>query len=117
MEIELDIYSPRWGHDDVYRFVFERDSLTFSMGPREGRFIWDERTDPVHDGEDLLDIFGNDSIYAPEAFVDGIVYAWKAWRNGDLSDENLNQEMQAWGEWLNTITRHKPRTDFWRGYF
>ena len=43
--------------------------------------------------------------------------AWKAWRNGDLNDVTVNQELQAVADWQNTITKTKPQTDFWSRYF
>lgn len=115
--VELRIYTPRWGHEDTYEFTLQQDDLLIRQGIKTARLVWQDNLDPKWEGESLTSILGNDSIYPPEVFDRCIEYAWKAWRNGDLSDAQVEQELLLLGEWLNTVTHHKPRSDFWRGYF
>lgn len=115
--IDLEIYSPRWGHDDTYSVHLTKDVMTITQGGRTARCTWLENLDPKWDGERLEGILNNDSIYPPAEFEDMFEYAWKAWRNGDINDKTVDQELQAVADWLNTITRTKPQTDFWGLYF
>lgn len=115
--VELQIYSPRWGHSDTYTFEMAREQMKISMGPRSTTCTWRENLDPLWGGEQLHDILRNDSIYPPEIFQSLIEHAWKSWRNGELDDQGVRTELQVVVEWLNKITEAKPRTDFWRKYF
>lgn len=117
MEVNLNIYSPRWGHDDVYKITLEKNKLSIDMVPRHAEANYRENLDPEWSGESLDAIFRNDMIYAPAVFQNCLEWAWLQWRNGEISDEAASQELQRLAEWLNTITRTKPRSDFWRQYF
>ncbi len=59
----------------------------------------------------------NDSIYAPEILKDLLEYVWISWRNKELNDVQVKQELKELEHWLNKITKSKPKSDFWRGYF
>lgn len=115
--VELEIFTPRWGHEDTYEVTLEQDALKIRQGIKTARLVWQENLDPKWEGESLTSIFGNDSIYPPVAFDGCLEYAWKAWRNGDLTGEAVAQELKALAEWLNLITKSKPRSSFWSGYF
>jgi len=117
MEIDLRIYSPRWGHDDTYRITLEQDRLSIDMQARHCEANYRENLDPEWSGEPLFHIFRNDSIYAPEVFQRCLEWAWLEWRNGNISDDDIVGEMEQLAEWLNTTTRAKPNSDFWRIYF
>jgi len=114
---ELNIFSPRRGHDDSYSFDFERDTLSVSMGPRRALCTWREDRDPLWAGEPLARMLANESICPPEDFEDFVCHVWQAWRRGDIQGEDAGTELRALVDWLNAITRAKPRTDFWRRYF
>jgi len=43
--------------------------------------------------------------------------AWLAWRSNELTDAELQDELIEVAQWINTITRAKPGTEFWRGFF
>ena len=112
-----EIYSPRWGHNDTYNFEFDQATLTIRFGPRVGTCTWQDGRDPVWTGESWEDMLRNDSIYPPGILQDLIEHLWKAWRNGDIRTDAVNNELQAVITWLNQITSAKPRTEFWRKYF
>lgn len=115
--VNLRIYSPRWGHDDTYSVNFERDFLEISMTPRTARADWRENQDPLWTGESLTRIMNNDSIYPPHNIQRLIEYAWISWRAGNISDQQIELELLQIQDWLNTITKSKPNTDFWNSYF
>lgn len=115
--VELNIYSPRWGHDDKYYVHLTKDMMTITQGGRNARCIWQENLDPKWEGEKLEKTLNNDSIYPPAEFEDMLEHAWKAWRDNHLDNTSINTELEAVADWLNTITKAKPNSDFWNSYF
>ena len=111
------IYSPRWGHEDTYKFEFTRDTMTISMTTRTAKCVWVENRDPRWEGESIEYILNNDSIYPPAILPILYEHLWTSWRNGEIDEAQVDAELQAVTEWLNEITRRKPRSDFWNAYF
>ena len=111
------IYSPRWGHDDTYSFVFAEDSLTINFAPRVAKCTWREGQDPTWTGEPFDEMLQNDSIYPPEILTRLMEHLWKSWRNGEIRDDAVNTELQEVITWLNQVTAAKPQSEFWRKYF
>jgi hypothetical protein len=68
-------------------------------------------------GHPLESILENDLIYPPTVFVRALVYAWQAWRNSELNDEQIQAEITMLCEWLNKVSESKPMTEFWRRKF
>ena len=115
--VELGIYSPRWGHEDVYKFALTKESMSISHMPRTIKCTWVENRDPEWSGEDLEKTLRNDSIYPPSILPDLFAHAWLSWRNGELDDQGVAIELKAIARWLNEITAAKPKTEFWKTYF
>lgn len=121
---QVSLFSPRWGTQDVYEFQLERKQMRIEKG---GTFYaicsWVEKRDPEWSGPDkferhpLVSILENDSIYPPTVFARAVVYAWRAWRSNELSDEQIQVEIAELCEWVNRISESKPKTDFWRSKF
>ena len=44
--VELDIFSPRWGHTDVYEVKLTLESLTIIQGVKRTKCTWKENIDP-----------------------------------------------------------------------
>jgi len=119
---EVSLYSPRWGHDDIYTIKLERTLLTFSNGnsalcsmDESGNLKWTGYRQGI--GNPLVEILENDSIYPPSVFVSGIEYAWMDWKNGILNDQNVQEEVQHLCEWVNTVSKSKPQSKFWLSKF
>ena len=112
-----EIYSPRWGHDDTYTFELSQEEMLISKGARKSKCVWQEDKDPIWQGESLDSHLRNDSIHAPVVFTDLLERLWLSWRNGEINDEAAQMELDAVIEWLNVLTRAKPKTEFWRRYF
>ena len=115
--VELRIFSPRWGHEDIYKLELKQNSLVITQGARSTKATWRENLDPEWNGETLEDILRNDSIYPPGIFQDLIEHAWLSWRNGELDSAAVDEELQALAKWLNDITNSKPRSEYWNKYF
>jgi hypothetical protein len=115
--VELRIFSPRWGHEDMYKLKLTRDSMVITQGARSTKCTWRENLDPEWSGESLRHTLENNSIYPPAILEDLIKHAWVSWRNSELDDSALNKELQAVAVWLNEITMAKPDTEFWHKFF
>ena len=120
---EMRLYSPRWGHEDAYHMQLERHQLSVRVLGNRAVCSWVEGFDPEwlgHSGgsrNPLEKILENDSIHPPSVFVRALEYAWIAWRDETLDDSQVKAELQALCDWLNTVSRNKPSSDFWRGIF
>ncbi len=117
VEAFADFYSPRWGQDDRYTFVFGMDELTIKHGARECAAVWSDNTDPQWSGEPIVGTMQNDSIYPPEGLESLIEHLWRGWRDGQLDAQQLQTELNAFADYINASTHAKPDTDFWRGIF
>lgn len=115
--IEVGLYSPRWGHEDQYKFLFRMDKLKISQGPSERTAEWIDGHDPVWKGRPLVEIMHNDLIWPPEGLEGLLEHIWQGWRNGHLTAEDMQREMGALAKYLNASTRAKPNTEFWKGVF
>lgn len=117
MTVKLEIYSPRWGHNDIYTIQLLKDMMIITQGAFEAKCIWRENIDSEWTGESLENILNNDSIYPPTIFQELIEHAWKSWRDHILDDTSVTKELHVLAAWLNEITKHKPETEFWSKYF
>jgi hypothetical protein len=115
--LSASIYTPRWGHDDKYEFELTKDSMTVTHGVRKSKCVWRDNKDPKWEGESLESHLRNDSIYPPAILPTLLEHLWKAWRNGELTDAQAQTELDAVTEWLNSVTKSKPKTSFWKAYF
>ena len=116
-QVDLRIFSPRWGRHDTYRVELHRDYMKISMTLREAMATYVENLDPEWSGESLQRIMNNDSIYPPAITQSLFQRAWLAWRDGELDDAQVAQELELIAEWINKVTEAKPDSDFWRAYF
>ncbi len=122
---EVKLFSPRWGHEDVYQVQLNRNQMSVSVGGVGVKAVcsWVENLDPEwlgysdSIGNPLENILRNDSISPPSVFVSALEYAWEAWRDETLDDSQVKAEVQALCDWLNIVSRNKPGTDFWIGFF
>lgn len=115
--LKAPIYSPRWGHDDEYEFELTQDALIISNGPRKLCCNWVEGKDPEWTGESLENHFKNDSIQVPVMLPNLLEHLWRSWRNGDLTDNQAQQELEQLTRWIDAMTSLKPKTEFWNSYF
>ncbi len=113
----LNLFSPRWGHTDPYSIELSSSEMKISMNARISLCKYRENLDPLWEGEDLNNTLANDSIVAPVNLIGLLQYAWTSWRDGELSDEQVKEELELVADWINTITKSRPQSDFWSAYF
>ncbi len=76
--------------------------------------IW-SGSQPLHPTEHpLLALLEVDSIYPPHVFFAALEAAWRSWRNNELTDLELQAELDQLFRWVDTTTASLPRTKFWR---
>lgn len=44
--VELDVFSPRWGHEDTYEVNLTKDFMEVSMKMRKCKLSWIDGRDP-----------------------------------------------------------------------
>lgn len=118
--VKVQVYSPKWGHEDTYEIVFEGQRMQFRGIMKQAECLWVENDNPTWSGHGdtrgnpVENILENDKVYPPSGFVRALEYAWMEWRNGGLNDEQAQLELQELFDWLNTASQSQPSTDFWR---
>jgi hypothetical protein len=121
---KLELYSPRWGREDVYEIELNREQMRILNRHNMETAVcsWVENGDPEWSGYEspanpLEGLLERDSIYPPSVFIGALESAWKAWRDGALSNEQIRSEIQELFHWVNLVTQNKPKTEFWRHKF
>ena len=114
IEIYADFYSPRWGHTDKYTFALAMDRMEVRHNARRCAAIWNEDADPTSQGEPLMGTFANDSIHPPANILDLFLRIWTEWRDGSLTAEEAQTELDELTGYVNAGTEAKPKSDFWR---
>ena len=115
--IELQIFSPRWGHEDTYEIELERDHMEIARGANTARADWRDNADPAWSGWTVEGMMGNDSIHPPAVAQRMFQKVSTVWRSGEIDAAQAEVELRALADWINAVTRAKPRTEFWRAYF
>lgn len=120
MKFVIDIYSPRWGHTDNYYLEFENKSLTIKQtnGRMEiARLLHVLDSDPEwQDNNALFRMLRNEHIHPPHNLPDLLEHIWKAWRNDDLNEKEVQAELNELAEYISECSKAKPKSEFWKAY-
>ena len=119
LELRVAIFSPRWERSEDYTFTFKNTGLSAKRSAQMTGATW-VRTENGLDLTDgnLTSIMGNDSISAPWNLDYLVERLWYDWKDDTFSTpEELQRELNALAEYINTCTRARPATDFWSEYF
>ena len=115
--LQASIFSPRWGHDDIYTVELTPERLEISDMSWKTECVWREGRDPEWGISSLDNHLRNDSIYAPAILPDLLEHLWRSWRKSELDDQQAQAELDELTNWLNALTRAKPKSRFWSEYF
>lgn len=116
-EFDVLLFSPRWGHEDNYKFIADEDELIIKC-PHDVKCEWVENRDPVWSGygtvgmHPLEAVLHNDHIYPPTVFADAIEGFWVDWRNGEIDDKQFVEETKRMFKWVDSVTHSKPSSDY-----
>lgn len=125
ISFEVNLFSPRWGHEDSYKIELSRKQMIVKLGIKTATCSWVvEGRNPEWSGylnskrNPLEDILRNDSIFPPINFVHSLEHAWEDWRDGLLDDNEIHQEVEELCEWINKLSRiDRPRSEYWQSIF
>lgn len=114
LTINVDIFSPRWGHNDEYTIRLEPETLKITASNAKSTscsYVVDH--DPVWEkgSETLISIFRNDQIVAPENILSHVESIWEKWRDQIFTDEQTEEAFKSLITWINNITNSKPDID------
>ena len=117
--IELELYSPRWGRNDRYEVELHHDymKITHLTNRKSCQATWVMDCDPEWSGERFDLLLLNDHIRHPTIAQDMLQTAWLCWKNGELTHDQVVEEVKLVGDWINATTRSKPDSEFWNNYF
>jgi len=121
LEFTVDVLSPRHGHNDKYSIKFNNDGITIDgvsnqatyVAKESGEMIWTGYSEMT--GNPLVKLLENDHIYPPSVFVWALESVWRQWLDDEIKDAEVIEEVNKLFEWLNTVSRNMPDSDFWIG--
>ena len=79
----FEVYSPRWGHTDRYTVAISKKELKVTQGTFSATCQLASNGDPAWSGYNdttgnpLMNIFSNDSVYAPDIVPSALEWAWQ----------------------------------------
>ena len=119
----FEVFSPRWGHTDRYQIVFTPDKLLVSQGNFSATCKHGENGDPewsgynAEIGNPLMQLFENDSIYAPAIVPWALAWVWQKWCGGAVSNNDLEPALTEFFSWVDQTARSKPNSKLWQEAF
>ena len=120
----FDVYSPRWGHTDPYSVQMTHDKIAIHQGATKhaectvdefGQATWKGYN--AGTGNPLMQIFANDSIYAPEIIPEALGFIFNRWRSGDSTREDVVDALRKLFDWIDRTSRLKPTGGLLSEYF
>lgn len=95
-EMSAQVYSPRWGQADTYKITFDPERIHIdNSNAKSATCTFPDGSDPEWTGHNqgignpLMNIFSNDSIYAPRVVPMALESAWARWHDGKSTDEEV----------------------------
>lgn len=113
----LRLISPHWGHEDIYSILFDEEHMEVDVGPHKAKATCRENHDPEWSGEALEHLMNRDGIYPPAIGQRMFEHVWLEWRKGNINDRQAVLELEEIAAWLNVISQHKPKSEFWQRFF
>ncbi|MFH1108488.1 MAG: hypothetical protein V1790_04720 [Planctomycetota bacterium] len=116
----VNIFSPRWGHDDQWTFSWRENGFEVTGGPHHAVVVYEVddsggcKETALFERHPLITMFHNDSINVPDCTFFMLRYLWVQLKNGE--DVRLAQSaLDDLAHWINATTRSRPKTGYWDG--
>ena len=115
-ELEINLFSPRWGHEDTYNITIDKNKIEINMSQRIAKYEYIENKFKNISKESIESIMQNDNIPIPDNFIylffeliSSIIY-------NEISEENSKKELLELEKWVNCMTKscQFPTSDYWR---
>ncbi len=119
LELRVNLFAPRRNRDENFIFNFRNNGLSIRLAVMNEGATWvsAENGLVLTDGN-LTSIMGNDNISAPWNLDYLVERLWYDWKDDTFSTpEELQRELNALAEYINTCSRARPATNFWSEYF
>lgn len=116
--VNLSLFSPRWGHNDIYQVDLTQPVMTITLHARVTTCTYVPNQMSQWGGTSTLTAtMQNDGIY-PSGNIDHLFeHVWSEWRVGQLTDAQAAAELHLLADWINASTNAKPASPFWKQYF
>lgn len=99
--MDLEVYSRRWGHNDTYGMDLTETGWDISHVAIGGEC--DPSGEPY-----LFENLKQDSINYPAELGEYLAYLWKRAKEDGLSDAEVQQHLDALGQWIQVTERSTP---------
>jgi integron cassette protein len=119
--VSIKVFSPRWGHDDTWRFSFIDNgwAITFGTGTHQATLRCEDDVDDadtVHDDERFFHWASNDMVQVAESAPDFLRYLWNQYNDSEITEEELRTEFESFASWITSTTNSRPQTPVFKGY-
>jgi hypothetical protein len=105
--MQLRVFSRRWGHDDVYEISRTENGWQFA-----GLSIHGECDKSGHPF--LFKALDHDSINYPADLRGYMEYLWN--ESADQNEEWIQERLNELSEWIRTVEKSSPASEFWKTY-
>jgi hypothetical protein len=99
--MELEVYSRRWGHSDTYQV--SKTSKGWNVAHLAIGGACDKTGAPY-----LFDNLDHDSINYPQALGEYMEWLWEQATSGNMSEEQLKQNLDMIGKWIQATEQSSP---------
>src|SRR5437870_2116100 len=118
LQLTFEAYSPRWGHADRYHVHMTEKEMKVSQGAFISTCTQKHGEDPqwkASDGFDgehaLIRLFTNEAIHPPEIVPVAMEWAWQRWRDGEVTDQDVEAGLKDLFDWIEHTARWKWKTE------
>lgn len=116
--LSINLFSPRFGHNDKYKIMIEENKVSFFRTKIKTAICkWSYEQGWVWERNPIQDILSNNSVYPPRTFQKRLTYIFEAIRLGELETSEAQKIIDEIADWVNLTTHNKPKHQFWDGVF
>jgi len=114
--LEMNLFSPRWGHEDTYTITINENNIEINMSQRIAKYNYIDGKFENVSHESLESIMRNDNISIPENLNYYLFELVTSIIENEITEEDSHLELQELENWINCSTRacQFPNTDYWR---
>ncbi len=104
-EFSIKIFSRRWNHEDVYKFL--RTFNGWSISNLSGKVQCDKKGYPA-----LYIMLNHDSINYPESLPNYLEWLWDQAQEIGLDYNQVQEELSRLADWINICEKNSPKGIF-----
>jgi len=114
--LNMDLFSPRWGHKDKYKITINENNIEINMSQRIAKYKFHDGKFENISHESLESIMRNDNIPIPENLNYFFFELITSIIENEITEENSQLELKELENWINCNTKscQFPNTDYWK---